>query len=323
MAEILRPEPCKKQSSCRESLTGRIKLGHDVRCGRLHRHLPGGPEQEPFVPPYVTTPPVRHRDRTRIALILTTCLLVLALGAGSAAYLYTNNSSREWKATAEQHLAELADMTAQRQQVQGQLDASQAALAQTKSALQEVTEQYDDASDRIRDLADEKAQAADTVGVLGSAVERSRNVALQLDRCVAGSRSCRASCSTSTATRGPTSSRRPRRSTRGVTGRRRPVTRSSTGWRGTDVRRSVHAVAGAVLVLASSAACGDLAPVAPPEARVATALPVVPSSRSTSRRARRRSRGSASSNGPPCGSATSVAAGSARAPASPSATRCW
>ena len=77
-------------------------------------------------------------------------------------------------------------MTAQRQQVQGQLDASQAALAQTKSALQEVTEQYDDASDRIRDLADEKAQAADTVGVLGSAVERSRNVALQLDRCVAG-----------------------------------------------------------------------------------------------------------------------------------------
>lgn len=148
--------------------------------------FPADPEQEPFVPPYVTTPPVRHRDRTRIALILTTCLLVLALGAGSAAYLYTNNSSREWKATAEQHLAELADMTAQRQQVQGQLDASQAALAQTKSALQEVTEQYDDASDRIRDLADEKAQAADTVGVLGSAVERSRNVALQLDRCVAG-----------------------------------------------------------------------------------------------------------------------------------------
>ncbi|HEX5968862.1 MAG TPA: hypothetical protein VFY88_10315 [Intrasporangium sp.] len=144
------------------------------------------PDPEPFVPPYVTTAPVQHRDRTRVALILTTCLLVLALGAGSAAYVYTNNASREWKATAEQHAAELADMTAQRQQVQGQLDASQAALAQTKSALQQVTEQYDDASDRIRDLADEKAQAADTVGVLGSAVERSRNVALQLDRCVAG-----------------------------------------------------------------------------------------------------------------------------------------
>ena len=43
------------------------------------------------------------------------------------------------------------------------------------------------------------------------------------------------------------------------------------------MRGSVVAVAGAVLVLASSAACGDLAPVAPPEARVATALPVVPS----------------------------------------------
>jgi septal ring factor EnvC (AmiA/AmiB activator) len=148
--------------------------------------FPADPEPEPFVPPYVTTQPVRNRDRTRVALILTTCLLVLALGAGSAAYVYTNNASREWKATAEQNAAELADMTAQRQQVQGLLAASQAALAQTKSALQEVTEQYDDASDRIRDLADEKAQAADTVGVLGSAVERSRNVALQLDRCVAG-----------------------------------------------------------------------------------------------------------------------------------------
>ena len=149
-------------------------------------HSAAARDPEPFVPPYVTTPPVRHRDRTRIALIATTCLLVLTLVAGSAAYVYTNNSSREWKATAEQHVAELADMTAQREQVQGQLDASQAALAQTKIALQKVTEQYDDASDRIRDLADEKAQAADTVGVLGSAVERSRNVALQLDRCVAG-----------------------------------------------------------------------------------------------------------------------------------------
>ena len=148
--------------------------------------FPADPEPEPFVPPYVTTPPIPHRDRTRLALVATTCMLVLALVAGSAAYVYTNNSSREWKATAEQHAAELADMSAQRQQVQGLLDASQAALAQTKSALQEVTEQYDDASDRIRDLADEKAQAADTVGVLGSAVERSRNVALQLDRCVAG-----------------------------------------------------------------------------------------------------------------------------------------
>ena len=148
--------------------------------------FPADPEPEPFVPPYVTTPPVRHRDRTRLALIATTCLLALTLVAGSAAYVYTNNSSREWKATAEQHEAELAGMTAQRQQVQGLLDASQSALAQTKGTLKEVTEQYNDASDRIRDLADEKAHAADTVGVLGSAVERSRVVALQLDKCVAG-----------------------------------------------------------------------------------------------------------------------------------------
>ena len=43
------------------------------------------------------------------------------------------------------------------------------------------------------------------------------------------------------------------------------------------MRRSGRAVAGVVLVLASSAACGDLAPVAPPEAPRATALPAVPS----------------------------------------------
>jgi S1-C subfamily serine protease len=41
--------------------------------------------------------------------------------------------------------------------------------------------------------------------------------------------------------------------------------------------RRTRAVAGAVLVLASSAACGDLAPIAPPEVPVATALPVTPS----------------------------------------------
>ncbi|GAA6525524.1 hypothetical protein [Intrasporangium sp. DVR] len=125
-------------------------------------------------------------ERRRIVWIVTTCLLVLALGASSAAYVYSNNSAREWQLRAEQVSADLADMSAQRRQVQGQLDASQAALAETKTSLDEVTAEYNEAAKRIRDLADEKAQAADTVGVLGSAVERSRNVAVQLDQCVAG-----------------------------------------------------------------------------------------------------------------------------------------
>jgi chromosome segregation ATPase len=119
-------------------------------------------------------------------LVLTTCLLVLALGAGSAAYVYSNNSAREWKVTSERLSAELASMTALRDQVQGQLGQSQAALAQTKDSLEKVTEQYNTAADRIRDLADEKAQADDSVGVLGTAIERARDVALQLDQCVGG-----------------------------------------------------------------------------------------------------------------------------------------
>ncbi|MDC5697325.1 hypothetical protein OO014_08655 [Intrasporangium calvum] len=122
----------------------------------------------------------------RIAWIVTTCLLVLALGASSAAYVYSNNSAREWQVRSQQLSAELADMTAQRQQVQGLLDASQAALAETKDSLDEVSGKYNDAAKRIRDLADEKAQAGDTVGVLGTAVQRSRSVAVQLDECVAG-----------------------------------------------------------------------------------------------------------------------------------------
>ena len=144
-----------------------------------------GDPNEIFVPPYVVTPP-RRRDRARTAWIVTTSLLVLALGASSAAYVYSNNAARQWQVRAEQVSAELADMTAQRRQVQGLLEASQTALAGTKSALGEVTEEYNDAAKRIRDLADEKARAADTVGVLGSAVDRSRNVAVQLDQCVAG-----------------------------------------------------------------------------------------------------------------------------------------
>lgn len=141
---------------------------------------------EGFVPPYVTTPSRPTRDRTRLALVATTCLLVLALGAGGAAYVYSNNSAREWRATSERVSAELTSMTALRDEVQAQLGQSQAALAQTKASLESVTEQYNDAAARIRDLADEKAQADDSVGVLGTAIERSRNVALQLDQCVAG-----------------------------------------------------------------------------------------------------------------------------------------
>ena len=144
-----------------------------------------GDPNEIFVPPYVATPP-RRRDRARTVWIVTTGLLVLALGASSAAYVYSNNAAREWQVRAEQVSGELADMTAQRRQVQDLLDASQSALAETKSALEAVTEEYNDAANRIRDLADEKARAADTVGVLGSAVDRSRNVAVQLDQCVAG-----------------------------------------------------------------------------------------------------------------------------------------
>ena len=141
---------------------------------------------EPFVPPYVTTPSRPRRDRTRLALVLTTCLLVLALVAGSAAYVYSNNSAREWKATSERLSADLTAMTALRDQVQGQLGQSQAALAQTKDSLKRVTQQYNDAADRIRNLADEKAQADDSVGVLGTAIERARSVAVQLDQCVGG-----------------------------------------------------------------------------------------------------------------------------------------
>ncbi len=142
---------------------------------------------EPFIPPYVTTAPPRpRRDRTRLALVLTTCLLVLALGAGSAAYVYSNNSAREWRATSERLSADLTAMTALRDEVGAQLGQSQAALAQTKDSLKKVTQQYNDAAARIRDLADEKAQADDSLGVMGTAIERSRNVALQLDQCVAG-----------------------------------------------------------------------------------------------------------------------------------------
>lgn len=144
------------------------------------------PATEPFTPPYVTTPVRPRRDRTRVALIFTTCLLVLALGAGSAAYVYTNNSAREWKATAERLSSELTTAARLRDEAQANLDRSQAALATTKAALEDVTKQYNAAADRVRTLADEKAQSEDDVGVLGTVVQRSRNVSVQLDQCVAG-----------------------------------------------------------------------------------------------------------------------------------------
>lgn len=140
------------------------------------------------------TPRAPRRWLTILAWSLV-AVCVIALGVLGYGYKQSLDSSRDWKALADSTTAQLEstrddlDRTSETlTKTKGALDDTQKALDETKGNLKAVAGQYNDASERIRQLANEKAKVGDEAGMLSTAVEQAGRLQEQLDACVTGLR---------------------------------------------------------------------------------------------------------------------------------------
>lgn len=122
-------------------------------------------------------------------------LCVISLGVLGYGYKQSLDSSRDWKALADSTTTELESSRVQLDRTtetltktKSALDDTRKALDETKGNLKEVAGQYNDASERIRQLASEKAKVGDQAGMLSTAVEQAGRLQEQLDACVIGLR---------------------------------------------------------------------------------------------------------------------------------------
>ncbi len=98
--------------------------------------------------------------------------------------VYANNSADQWQARASQN-------EEARARTQGELDLSRAEadrlqtnLTKTQGSLSAVTKDYNDATARIRALANEKAQVGDTLAQVQQITALSQQVSSKLDTCI-------------------------------------------------------------------------------------------------------------------------------------------
>lgn len=109
-----------------------------------------------------------------IVSIVILCLISAGLGAGFA---YSTNSAQEWRASATRTSDDLATMTKQRDGLK-----AQAGDLQTK--LSDMTTQFNTATDRIRSLSNEKAQAGDQAASFATLLAMSQQVTKEMDLCI-------------------------------------------------------------------------------------------------------------------------------------------
>ncbi|HET8595304.1 MAG TPA: hypothetical protein VFM07_08655 [Intrasporangium sp.] len=165
-----------------------------------------GPEAAPesTVDPALTAVPgpsgqeASGRPARRWPTILAWALVavcVISLGVLGYGYKQSLDSSRDWKALADSTTSQLEstrgdlDRTAETlTKTKTALDDTRKALDETKGNLKAVAGQYNDASERIRQLANEKAKVGDQAGMLSTAVEQAGRLQEQLDACVTGLR---------------------------------------------------------------------------------------------------------------------------------------
>ncbi|WP_457253126.1 hypothetical protein [Pedococcus sp. P5_B7] len=111
-------------------------------------------------------------------------LAVLGCAGLSGGVVYANNSADQWQARASQN-------EEARARTQGELDLSRAEadrlqtnLTKTQGSLSAVTKDYNDATARIRALANEKAQVGDTLAQVQQITALSQQVSSKLDTCI-------------------------------------------------------------------------------------------------------------------------------------------
>lgn len=154
-------------------------------------------ELEELYPNASWAPPLYRAPRRWPFIVAIVVLALVAAGLG-AAFAYSTYSAQEWRSTANKtsdDLAktsnDLASMTKQRdsfksnaQDLQNQLDDANSQLTETQQKLAGVTTDYNTASDRVRSLADEKAQAGDAAAYMQTLVSMSQGVTSEMDTCI-------------------------------------------------------------------------------------------------------------------------------------------
>ena len=124
--------------------------------------------------------PARSRRGLRVGIVLLSLALIVAAGG----FAYSTHAAQSWRDTAVRTASTLQSTQQQREAFKAQLAATQAQLDGTKKNLAGVTTQYNQATDRIRALANEKAQVGDQAAYLLETVALSDRVTKELDTCV-------------------------------------------------------------------------------------------------------------------------------------------
>lgn len=128
--------------------------------------------------------PASRRPRRAWPRTLLLVFLVLALVGVSTALAYSVRSAGAWRDDANLKAADLVSVRKQRDDLSAQLKSTQTTLASTRTQLADTTAKFNAASDRIRSLANEKAQVGDQAALLAEAVALSQRVSTELDTCV-------------------------------------------------------------------------------------------------------------------------------------------
>jgi septal ring factor EnvC (AmiA/AmiB activator) len=143
------------------------------------------------------TPPLYRAPRRWPFIVSIVVLALVAAGLG-AGFAYSTYSAQKWQSTANKtsdDLAktsnDLAAMTKQRdtfksdaQGLQNRLDDVNIELTETQNKLAGVTTDYNTATDRVRSLANEKAQAGDDAAYFATLVSMSQGVTEEMDACI-------------------------------------------------------------------------------------------------------------------------------------------
>lgn len=135
--------------------------------------------------------PHPYRSARRWPFVVTTVVLsVIAAGLGGG-FAYSTYSAQEWRSSAQKTSDELAAVTKQRdsfksdaEDLQARLDDVNSELADTQQKLAGVTTDYNAATDRVRSLADEKAQVSDDAALMATLVAMSQGVTEEMDTCI-------------------------------------------------------------------------------------------------------------------------------------------
>ena len=127
---------------------------HPFQTHRICANSPceGAPELDSVV-----SVPARSRRGLRVVIVLLSLALLVAAGG----FVYSVRSAQSWRDNARRTANTLNWTQRQREAIKTQLATNEPQLDRTKKTLADVTTQFNQATDRIRPAADEKADAGE------------------------------------------------------------------------------------------------------------------------------------------------------------------